>query len=69
MSARPDAGVTAQEAGIVEADLHILSREPAFRSLVRLFQSRKAQERDTAPLQRLLFEDLWALIKRDAGLP
>ncbi len=69
MSAEPASGVTAQEAGILEANLHILCREPAFRSTVRLFQSRKAQGLDHLPLQKALFETLWSIIKRDANLP
>lgn len=68
MSTVEDA-ITDREAAVIEADLHILSREPAFRSIVRLFQSRKAEGRDPVLLQKRFFESLWLIVKRDANLP
>lgn len=65
MSAVP---IDRREAQVIEFSIDLLSRGQEFRDIVRLFQSRKAQNIQTEPLKQALLNEVWRIISRDACL-
>lgn len=61
--------LTPREASVIEQGFWVLTREPAFRSMVNLFASRKAQKQALEPLQKAFTEEAWRVMKRAALLP
>ncbi len=60
--------VDARETAILGQALVLLSREPAFKDVIRLFDSRKAQKQPTEPLEKALYSAFSTMIRRHANL-
>lgn len=58
-----------REAAAIEQGLAILVREPAFRTIINLFASRKAQSQAIEPLKKALLDETWKLTRKSALLP